>query len=533
MKKIFFGIPLLIIGCCAQSQKKRNAIEVLHYQFTIVLNDANDSIKGSAQIDLRELKDTDWISLDLAGMNPKGKGMEVVDVKENDQPLSFTRTVDKLNIHFAKRINAGDLRKISVRYKGIPADGLIIATNKFGHRTFFSDNWPNRAHNWLVCDDHPSDKASVDFIVIAPDHYQVISNGIKTEESNMPNHLKLTHYQETVPLPTKVMVIGVADFAVDLAAVINCIPIYSWVYPEEKVNGFYDYSLAKEILPFFIAHIGPYAYLKLANVQSKTIFGGMENASAIFYNENSVKGDRKVEALLAHEIAHQWFGNSATETDWQHIWLSEGFATYMTHLYLEAKYGPDTLVKRMKIDRDEVIAFSKIKSTAVVDTSVTSNFLELLNPNSYQKGGWVLHMLRRKLGDSAFWRGIRKYYADFAGSNANTEDFRNCMEQVSGQDLKPFFKEWLYRPGQPQLNIDWKYNATKKELSIQIDQNQKGLYEFPLKIMAITSSQKLTKSILINEKQTIIKIQVPERPIRLLLDPDTDLLFSAQLVELN
>jgi aminopeptidase N len=533
MKKIFFGIPLLLIVSCAQSQKNLTILDVQHYQFTIELNDADDSIKGNSLIDLRILKDTDWISLDLTARNPKGKGMEVVDVKENDRSLHFTRISDKLNIQFAKRINAGEVKKISIQYKGIPADGLIIATNKYGHRTFFADNWPNRAHNWLVCSDHPSDKASVDFIVIAPDHYQVISNGIKTEESNMANHFKLTHYQETVPLPTKVMVIGVADFAVNLAGMVKNIPIYSWVYPEEKENGFYDYALAKEILPFFIMHIGPYAYLKLANVQSKTIFGGMENASAIFYNENSVKGDRKVEALLAHEIAHQWFGNSATETDWQHIWLSEGFATYMTHLYLEAKYGSDTLVKRMKNDRDEVIAFSKIKKTPVVDTSITSNFLELLNVNSYQKGGWVLHMLRRKLGDSTFWKGIRKYYDDFAGRNANTEDFRNCMEQVSGQDLKSFFKQWLYSFGQPQLRIDWKYQTPEKELAIKIEQNQEGLFEFPLKILAITGSQKFSKSIFIKEKQTIVKMQVSEKPIRLVLDPDIDLLFTADLKELN
>ena len=263
--------------------------------------------------------------------------------------------------------------------------------------------------------DHPSDKASVDFIVTAPDHYQVVSNGLQTEETNLPNHFKITHYTETVPLATKVMVIGVADFAVNLSGNVDCIPVYSWVYPENKDKGFYDYALADNILPFFIKNVGPYAYKKLANVQSKTRFGGMENASAIFYFENSVVGDRKVEALLTHEIAHQWFGNSATEKNWQHIWLSEGFATYMTHLYLENKYGLDTLLKRMKTDRNDVIEFSKKKNTPVVDTTITKNFMELLNTNSYQKGGWILHMLRRKLGDEIFWKGIKKYYADYAG----------------------------------------------------------------------------------------------------------------------
>jgi aminopeptidase N len=124
--------------------------------------------------------------------------------------------------------------------------------------------------------------------VTAPDHYEVIANGVLVEESNLPGHLKLSHWKEDMALPTKIMVIGVADFAVQLVANINCIPITSWVFPENKDSGFAQYSISKNILPFYINYIGPYPYKKLANVQSKTIFGGMENAGNIFYYENSV-----------------------------------------------------------------------------------------------------------------------------------------------------------------------------------------------------------------------------------------------------
>ena len=134
------------------------------------------------------------------------------------------------------------------------------------------------------------------------------------------------------------MVIGVADFAVNLSGTINeCIPVYSWVYPEDRDKGFYDYAQAAEILPWFIKNVGPYAYKKLANVQSKTRFGGLENANTIFYSEHSVNGNRQSESLMVHEIAHQWFGNYATEKSFAHLWLSEGFATYMTILYMENK----------------------------------------------------------------------------------------------------------------------------------------------------------------------------------------------------
>ena len=534
MKKIVLLTAFVFYSSLIIFAQKPNAdIDVLHYQFSIALNDDDNNIKGNALINFQLLKDAKTIVLDLVSKNNAGKGMVVSSVKENDQTLSFTHINDSLFITFINDAKKGDEKKIEIIYEGIPADGLIISTSKFNQRTFFGDNWPNRAHNWLPCVDHPSDKASVDFIVTAPDHYQVVSNGLQTEETNLPNHFKLTHYTETVPLATKVMVIGVADFAVNLSGNVYCIPVYSWVYPENKENGFYDYALADSILPFFIKNVGPYAYKKLANVQSKTRFGGMENASAIFYFENSIVGDRKVEALLTHEIAHQWFGNSATEKNWQHIWLSEGFATYMTHLYLENKYGIDTLIKRMKTDRDEVIEFSKKKNTPVVDTTITKNFMELLNANSYQKGGWILHMLRRKLGDEIFWKGIRKYYADYAGKNADTEDLMNEMQTVSGENLKQFFNQWLYTAGQPNLNVNWKFNNKSKEIIITIQQMQKNLFEFPLQINIATGNENNIQSLLIKDKMTIIKIAAKTKPAQLVIDPNINLLFEGKVNEIK
>jgi len=200
----------------------------------------------------------------------------------------------------------------------------VFSKNKFAQRTIFADNWPNRARNWLPCLDHLSDKASVDFKVTAPEHYKVISNGIWVEESALSGHKKFTHWKETLALTTKVMVIGLADFAVNYAGTVDCIPVSSWVFPKDRKNGFYDYEQALEILALFLKNVGHYACQKLANVEAITIFGGMENASAIFYYEQSITGKHtRSEELIAHEIAHQWFGNSVTEADWPHVCVVE------------------------------------------------------------------------------------------------------------------------------------------------------------------------------------------------------------------
>ena len=412
------------LACFFISSNAQSKIDVLSYSFTIELNDNSDAIIGSAGISIIAKENFTSFSLDLSMPNKYQKGMIVsaVDFKTpNSVKPKFKQESDKLIIDFQNSIKKGDTINILIAYEGIPSDGLIISKNKYGHRTFFADNWPNRGHNWLPCVDDPADKASVEFIVTAPQNYQVVANGILIEETNLTNDKKLTHWKEDVPIATKVMVIGVADFAVNLAGMIdNCIPVYSWVYPEEKDKGFYDYAQALEILPFFIKNVGPYGYKKLANVQSKTTFGGLENANTIFYHENSIDGTRRSETLLSHEIAHQWFGNMATEKSFAHLWLSEGFATYMTVLYMENKHGADTARKMLEDDRLQVIEFAKTSDRSIVDE--TKDYMELLNINSYQKAGWVLHMLHRQLGDSIFWKSVRSYYAAYAGKNADTKD---------------------------------------------------------------------------------------------------------------
>jgi len=522
IKYLFAPLCSLFVVGSSFAQVPGAATDVLHYTFALKLNDANNEIVGNAAIDVKFLKDAKDARFDLVKKKESGKGMVVYAVKENGKALTFKQEEEEIIIDAPAK--GGSTHHYVIDYSGVPADGLIISTNKFGHRTFFGDNWPNRAHNWLPCVDNPADKATLDFIVTAPAHYQVVANGLKTEEKALDGDKKLTHWKETAELPTKVMVIGAAQFAIDKAGEPDGIPVYSYVFPENKAVGFKSYAVAKEILPFYISKIGPFAYQKLANVQSKTIFGGMENAGAIFYFENSV-GDAGIEELMAHEIAHQWFGDAASEKNFQNLWLSEGFATYMTHYYLESKYGVDTLKKRMIKDRATAIAFEKQRLTPVVDTTVKGNYMVLLNANSYQKGGWVLHMLRRKLGEENFWKGIRDYYAKYDGGNANTNDLREIMEQASGKDLKQFFNQWLLTAGHPQLNINCSYDAVKGTLEIKVEQLQNTLFEFPLELSV--DGKKFV--IAVADKVATAKIASAEKPKSIIADPDVNLLGTFAL----
>ncbi len=526
-------LPFLLVGLLfnadAQSSIPRlDEVDVQHYRFSLTLSEETDQIQGSALLSIRFLKDLPEFYLDLAGPQG-GRGMTVARVLENEMPAPFRQEGERLHITPNDPLAAGEIHEFRIDYAGTPADGLIISENQAGQRTFFGDNWPNRAHHWLPTVDHPSDKATVEFIITAPDHYQVVGNGLQIEETILDAETKLTHWKETAPLPTKVMVIGAAPFAVQYVGKVQNIPVTSWVFLKDRTNGFYDYAQATYVLNYFIEKIGPYPYDKLANVQSKTRYGGMENAGCIFYAESSVTGRRDNEDLIAHEVAHQWFGNSASEGNWFDIWLSEGFATYLADLYWEHRYGRDAFVARLQNERATVLAYARRNAAPVIDTTVT-DYNRLLTPNAYQKGAWVLHMLRRRLGDEPFWESLRSYYQRYKRSNAVTADFRKVVEDVTGRELEDFFHQWLRRPGHPKINVTWRYEDGK--VAIALTQNQpQGPFQFPLDIALLDEAGQTlaVKTFVVEREQHTFEIPINSPPAGLQLDPDTWLLFEGKV----
>lgn len=539
MKSSFLALFVVTLVCApagAADDYPRNwNVDVLHYRFHLELRDDTDVIAGEAEITVRFLvSGISEFSLDLIGRDPgAATGMEVSSVSRDGESVRFSHVDNRITISMASPSTAEERRTFTVSYRGEPADGLIIGENMFGDRTFFGDNWPNRARHWLPTVDHVSDKATVDWIVIAPDHYQVIGNGRLMERSDLGDGDRRTHWGSTIPIPPKVMVIGVARFAVQYVGTVAGVPLQSWVYPQNRDEGFYDYAIAEKVLRFFDGHIGPYPYEKLANVQSKTRYGGMENAGNIFYSEGSVSGDRAGEGLIAHEVAHQWFGDSVTEQDWHHIWLSEGFATYFTQLYNEFTHGRDVMERGMRGARDTVIVFHAENPELALIAEQLTDPNRMLNRNAYQKGAWVLHMLRRQIGDEAFWAGIHNYYREYRDANALTEDLQRIMEEASEQDLQWFFQQWAYVPGHPVLESTWSYDASAGRVTITVRQTQPGgaLFTFPLDIGISVAGETTTsvETVHIDGAAETFSFAVDSAPTAVTLDPDTWLLFEGEL----
>jgi aminopeptidase N len=340
---LFFGISLIFNGSTAHADDYpvNKNIDIKHYAFEINLSDSNDEIRSIATITI-DFKESGVRNFRLDFVNQKAdkenKGMVIDAITVGDQPIRYTHQNDEIILNLPSPSIKNQTIIFTIKYHGVPLDGLRIGKTKLGDRSFFNENWPNRARHWLPTLDHPSDKATSEFKVKAPSHYKVISNGLLLEESELGNSMKLTHWKQSVPSSCWLFVIGVAEFAVQYLDPFMGKSIETWVYAKNREEGFYDFQEpTKKVLEFYSQYVGPFAYEKLANIQTPSVNGGMESSSAIFYGEDLVTGKRseRTRNVVIHEIAHQWFGNSVTETTWDDAWLSEGFATFFTLLFIE------------------------------------------------------------------------------------------------------------------------------------------------------------------------------------------------------
>ncbi len=512
-----------------------NGIDVRSYQLELHVSDSSDVIRVHEDIYFYHKDPKTCIAFDLVGQTKISDrevitGMKVTACKFQGNTVPFIQDQDKLFLKLPESqlmaIDDDTELHLELSFIGIPANGLIIGSNMHGDRTFFADNWPNRAHHWFACNDHVSDKAGFNVTVHAPEKYEVVANGVLVD-TRIEKGMKVHQFESGIPLPVKVMVVGIADLVMKTFDTINEVPVSGAVYPQNQSKALYDLELSPQILRFYSDLFGAYPFEKLMGVQSTTMFGGMENAGCIFYDEKALNGKRTSETLIAHEIVHQWFGNSATESDWSHLWLSEGFATYFTNVYIERTRGVADFQKQMKRDRNQVIDFYGYYQHPLVDTSA-SNLMDLLNANAYQKGGWVLHMLRRKLGDEVFFRGIKHYYARNEISIASSSDFQKAMEEVSGQNLTAFFTQWANTAGHPILEVKGTPSGNAYTLLIRQIQPE-APFHFPLTVkFVLNNGETLVKTMELTEKSTQLKFDTVIPVVSVILDPNVDLLFEVK-----
>lgn len=539
------GLAALMLATCVMRSPAqgirpyRPAFDVQDYAIAIDVPDSGATVHATTTLTVARREPADTLVLDLLDLT-------VTKVTVNGQAERFTQTPEAVAIPLPSRTGASASFTVAVEYGGTLKDGLIARRDSAGRWTYFGDNWPNRARHWIPSIDHPSDKATVTWRVTAPSSKTVIANGklvSKRAVKRAGESATEWTWRESQRIPVYLMVIGVAPLAVydlgntdcGLAELQQCVPQSVYVAPEQR--GFLPgpFAHAGDIVQFFSRLVGPFPYEKLAHVQSSTRFGGMENASEIFYADQPFRDGRMTDDVVAHETAHQWFGDAVTEREWPHLWLSEGFATYFAALWARASRGDTAFHARMTAMRSTVLADTSVVPRRPVIDTIETNLLALLNRNSYEKGGFVLHMLRMQVGDSAFFRGLRTYYAQHRHSTALTDDLRSAVESASGQQLGWFFDQWLRRPGYPELTAAWHYDPSSREVAITVTQDSRfGAFRVPLTVAVIDSAGTAHRATVSLSAATDavgqLRIPLPSPPQRVVLDPDVDLLARLRVV---
>lgn len=516
-----------------------DGIDVIHYDIEVALPRGAGEIFGTTTIDLQTEPGLRQARLDFTGLR-----VDAIEVDGTPAP-GWTHEDGVLLIELPEG-SGGSARQLRVRYGGTPDDGLILGETVHGQPSAFVDNWPNRARFWFPSADHPSDKATARLTVHAPAEWQVIANGRRVGQpyptpADVPGvevgPRRTWVYDTRVELPSYTMVVGGADLQIDTVGLAacgsapvslrtdGCVAVTTWLYPQDAEAGAASFRRGAEMVDFFADVIGPFPYEKLAHVQSSTRFGGMENAAAIFYDQGAIAQGADIEGTVSHETAHQWFGDSVTEADWSELWLSEGFATYFGNVFFEYADGPAAFSERMAQVRERYLN-SPDTLRPVIERR--DNLFALLNRNNYQKGAAVLHMLRREIGDDAFFSGVAEYYRRFRDSNATTPDFMQVMQEASGAELGWFFDQWLREPGYPVLQVRSRPDDTETGSIVEIEQIQGEFaprFVLPLTLAFDTPSGEQRRSVRLTEARQEFRFSDVPAASAVRIDPDGDLLI--------
>jgi aminopeptidase N len=426
-----------------------NNFDVKYYRCEWEVNPAVNYISGKVTVYYLITTTASSISFDL--MN----GLNVDSVKQHNLILTKQHSSNVLQINFSSTINAGTFDSVSIFYQGIPPNtgfGSFVQTTHAGTPVIWTLSEPYGSRDWWPCKNGLDDKAdSIDIFVTTPAIYKAASNGLLQSEILINGGTKkIAYWKHRYPIASYLVCFAVTNYSVfnntvQLGAV--SLPMQTYCYPESLVAFQTNTPLVLNALQLFNNLFGEYPFIKekYGHVQFSW-GGGMEHQTATFVVNAG-------EGLMAHELAHQWFGDKITCASWEDIWLNEGFATQLASIYMETKYPASTIS-----NRKNEIDFITSQPGGSVKVNDTTNVGRIFDGRlSYSKGSHLLYMLRWILGDSVFFNAVRQYAKDpnVSYGFATTAYLKKILEQVSATDLTTFFKEWYEGQGYPTYNVEW------------------------------------------------------------------------------
>ena len=506
--------------------------DALHYRVKLDIDVYGKKLTGQNTVTLTPLRSNlNKVTLDAVSL-------VVTDVLDNKGfPLSYTQGKEKLHINFSRSYSNTDTLTFTVKYflaEQVKGLRFIDKTDRNPFQVS-SDCWPDKARQWIPCYDYPHDKVTQEMIVTVDNKYKVLSNGALlgiTPDKDSGKHTY--HWAQSQPHSTYLINLSIADYAV-IEDSLGTLPVNYWVYPSHEEDAKRSFAKTPYMIDFFNKLYGyEYPWEKYDQVISAHQGGGAEATSATLLGEGAVTTKREeidfsFEGIIAHEIAHQWWGDLITLRSWEHSWMNESFATYSDYLYKRYDWGEDEAAYDLLRKRNAYLREAHNRYMRPIVFKRYENPGQNFDSHAYPKGANVLHMLRFILGDDTFFRVLSQFLHKFEFQAVTTQDFIQCVQDVSGLNMDWFFEQFLFHPGHAVFEVTKNWDESNKILSLEIKQTQDKwknvpIYRIPVNIGFYNDGGKTIEKVWLNNKVEKFEFKFDSEPSMVRFDEGNHLL---------
>ncbi len=526
--------PFAFVGTLRHFERDR-PFAVEHLALDLALDLDKKSVTGSASLTLRRIDPVATeIPLDAVGFD-----LRAVTLDGKKAPYAYDGKTLTVTVPAST-----DQATLTVSYSATPRRGLyFLAPDEHvtdRPRQVWSQCQEEDARHFIPCHDKPHVKMTTEMTVTVPNGFYVLSNGALVDKKTPADGAWTFHWRMDAPHPSYLLTLVAGEFS-ELVDTAGDVPLTYLVPKGREKDGERTFARTPDMIDHFGKLTGvSYPWNKYAQVVvSDFIFGGMENTTATTMYEHILLDERAAvditsDDLIAHEPAHQWFGDYVTCRDWSEGWLNEGFATFMEHVWRDKMLGKDELQLGLKNDLDAYLGEAIGRYRRPIVCQSYDSPLDLFDRHLYEKGGLVLHLLRLELGDDLFWKGVGVYLKRHANGVVETRDLMRALEEVSGKSLGRFFEQWVYRPGHPELDVQIAWD--RQVLTVTVKQTHSNADDVPatfdlvLYLDVVTESGETQRErVRVKEKQETFAIAAATRPAFVVVDPEMHVLGDVTL----
>jgi aminopeptidase N len=508
-----------------QSERSRS-FDFLHYRVSLTFDLEAQIFHGENRITLTPLAGgLDHFELDAEELTIQS----VLDAE--GRALAVARSDTSVVVLLRDQPAVGDTLVVTVRYRGEGSrEGFFFDEASDEHPQMVStDSWPDEARHWIPLYDYPNDKVTHELIVTVPEGNRVLSNGrlVGVREDDASG-TATWHWSQERPHATYLMMLAIGPFAV-IRDSLGDLPVSYWVYPDAVEDARWIFAKTPRMIAYYADLFDyPYPWAKYDQVTTPHVGGGAEATSATILGDGVIH-DRRAEQdfswerIIAHEVAHQWWGDLITLREWSHAWLNESFGTYSDYLWTRHESGGDEGAWALSGKKNAYLREARTSYMRPIVHNRYERPHDNFDSHTYPKGAAILHQLRFLLGDESFFRALSAFLHDHAFQPVDTYDFMKTVKEVTGQNLDWFFEQFVFSAGHPVFEVSSAWDAEAGEIRLSVAQVQdraRGVpvYRTPVQIGIVTESGKRVETVWLEDERDSFVFPSSEEPLLVRFD---------------